>query len=138
MKIWVVNFTLPKYKQAHSTATLDAYFFFIREYSLSETWWAEIQFQAIKNLSKCINKTKNISHSPETLQALERAYGNKPNNFQAPCGMHQLRLEQISQENQGKGIGGFQPWKSTRFLFMIDLLCSQNVSADWWNRLTFL
>ena len=36
-----------------------------------------------------------------------------------------------AEQNQGKGIGGFQLLNSTKFLFTIDPLCSQNVSADW-------
>lgn len=37
----------------------------------------------------------------------------------------------------GNGTGVLQLWNSIRSLFTIDLLCSQNVSGDWWNRLTF-
>lgn len=37
----------------------------------------------------------------------------------------------ISNHDQGKGKGGFQLENSTKFLFTIDPLCSQNVSADW-------
>lgn len=38
----------------------------------------------------------------------------------------------------GSGTGVLHSWNSTRSLFTIDLLWSQKVSADWWNRLTFL
>jgi len=37
----------------------------------------------------------------------------------------------------GNGTGVLQLWNSIRSLFTIDLLCSQNVSGDWWNRRTF-
>lgn len=48
--------------------------------------------------------------------------------------------EQLQSESMvyGNGTGVFQAWNSIRSLFTIDLLCSQNVSLDWWNRRTFL
>lgn len=50
----------------------------------------------------------------------------------------QTKSPELICDDQGKGTGGLQSWNSTRSLLTTEPLWSQNVSPDWWKRLTFL